>query len=115
MTNQLHRKGRLNVPQPRADRVGGGRGGAPGQAGSERARRFRNLNTVGGILTELGRVYRAGWSGALEWQDAACAARILREIRITIEGGELEQRLERLEEHLSVAKPNGHDRRELRQ
>jgi hypothetical protein len=72
------------------------------------------------VLTELGRVYRAGWSGALTWQDAACAARILRELRTTIEGGELEQRIERLEARLDVAKPNGngfaqhHNRPELR-
>jgi hypothetical protein len=39
--------------------------------------------------------------------DAASAARILREIRMTIEGGELEQRIERLEASLGAAKPNG--------
>ena len=72
------------------------------------ARRFR-LNSVGNVLSELGRVYRAGWSGALTWQDAASAARILREIRMTIEGGDLEQRLERLEARHDVAKPNGND------
>ena len=72
----------------------------------EPARRFR-LRTVGGVLTELTRVYRAGWVGAMTWQDAACAARILREIRTTIEGGELEERIERLEARLDAAKPNG--------
>jgi hypothetical protein len=72
----------------------------------EPTRRFR-LRTVGGVLTELARVYRAGWAGTLEWQDAASAVRILREIRITIEGGELEQRIARLEAQLAVAKPNG--------
>ena len=79
----------------------------------EPARRFR-LRTVGGVLTELSRVYRAGWSGALTWQDAASAARILREIRNAIEGGELERRIEALEAQFAVAKSNGFDRVELR-
>ena len=80
---------------------------------AEPTRRFR-LRTVGGVLTELARVYRAGWAGTLEWQDAACAARILREIRITIEGGEQERRIERLEALFATAPPNGHDRVEDR-
>jgi hypothetical protein len=75
----------------------------------EPRRRFR-LRTVGGVLTELARVYRAGWDGTLTWQDAACAARILREIRGAIEGGELEQRIARLEAQLAPAKPNGSTR-----
>ena len=81
----------------------------------EPARRFR-LRTVGGVLTELSRVYRAGWSGALTWQDAASAARILREIRNAIEGGELERRIEALEARIGAARPNGRDHhQELRQ
>jgi hypothetical protein len=75
----------------------------------EPARRFR-LRTVGGVLTELSRVYRAGWSGTMTWQDAASAARILREIRNAIEGGELEQRIVRLEARIEAAKPNGSTR-----
>ena len=74
--------------------------------------RFR-LRTVGGVLGELGRLYRAGWTGGMAWQDAAAAARILREIRVTIEGGELEQRIARLEARVAEAapaKPNGHTR-----
>ena len=78
----------------------------------EPSRRFK-LRTVGGILSELGRVYREGWTGALTWQDAASAARILREIRVTIEGSELEQRIARLEAQLAPARPNGHGRADL--
>jgi hypothetical protein len=55
------------------------------------------LRTIGGILTELSRVYRAAWSGKLEWQDAGHAARILRELRQTIEGDAIEQRIAALE------------------
>jgi hypothetical protein len=65
-------------------------------------------------LSELGRVYREGWAGALTWQDAAAAARILREIRAAIEGGELEQRVARLEAQFAPARPNGHGRPEAR-
>jgi hypothetical protein len=68
----------------------------------EPRRRFR-LRTVGGVLTELARVYRAGWDGSLTWQDAACAARILKEIRVAIEGGEFERRLVAIEERLGAA------------
>ena len=69
-------------------------------------RRFR-LRQIGGVLGELGRVYKAAWMGTMLWQDAACAARILKEIRSTIEGSELEQRIARLEAQLAPAKPNG--------
>lgn len=78
----------------------------------EPTRRFR-LRTVGGVLTELARVYRAGWYGKLTWQDAASAARILREIRNAIEGSDFERRLDAIEARLSEARapvPNGHDR-----
>jgi hypothetical protein len=74
---------------------------------SEPARRFR-LRTVGGVLTGLAVVYRAGWSGTLTWQDAASASRILREIRNAIEGGELERRISALGAQLSPPpRPNG--------
>jgi hypothetical protein len=80
--------------------------------GVEPTRRFR-LRTTGGVLTELARCYRAAWSGTLTWQDAAAAARILREIRNTIEGDDIERRVSALEEQLDGrrgARPNGEAR-----
>ena len=66
------------------------------------------------MLTELSRVYRAAWTGKLMWPDAGSAARILREIRQTIEGSELEQRIEAIEARLNIVRqqpqPNGRDR-----
>jgi hypothetical protein len=73
-------------------------------------KRFR-LRTVGGVLTELARLYRMAHHRQLPWSDAAAGARILREIRTTIEGDEIERRLAAVEQQLgAVAKPNGHDR-----
>jgi hypothetical protein len=48
-----------------------------------------------------------------KWQDARAAAVILREMRITIEGSALEDRLAALEKALDIPRPagaNGHDR-----
>jgi hypothetical protein len=75
-------------------------------------KRFRLAN-IAGVATELKRCYRAAWDGEISWQDAGCAARILREIRITIEGGEIERRIEALEAALAERdgrprpRPNG--------
>jgi hypothetical protein len=59
-------------------------------------KKFR-LGNLAGVLTELKRVYRMAHQGQISWQDAGCAARLLREIRVTIEGGEIEARLAALE------------------
>ena len=59
-------------------------------------KKFR-LGNLAGVLTELKRVYRMAHQGQMSWQDAGCAARLLREIRITIESGEIEARLAALE------------------
>ena len=87
-------------------------GGAGVSQDPETNRRFR-LRTVGGVLSELSRVYRAAWLGNLVWSDAGSAARILREIRQTIEGSELERRIEAVEARLNIVRqqpqPNGRD------
>jgi len=57
-----------------------------------------HIRTVGHVLQELSKQYRRAERGELTWHDCAAASRVLREIRQTIEGGELEQRLRRLEE-----------------
>jgi hypothetical protein len=62
-------------------------------------KRFRLAN-IAGVATELKRCYRAAWDGEISWQDASCAARILRELRFCIEGGEIERRIEALERAL---------------
>jgi hypothetical protein len=59
------------------------------------------LVTMGAVLTELARQYRRADRGEMDWQDAAATARILREIRQTIEGSDLEQRIAALEEAAS--------------
>jgi hypothetical protein len=63
-------------------------------------KKFR-LSNLAGVLTELKRVYRLAHQGEMSWQDAGCAARLLREIRVTIEGGEIEARLAALERAVS--------------
>jgi hypothetical protein len=72
------------------------------------------LKTVGHICTELARQYRRADRGELDWQSAAAASRILRELRQTLEGSELEQRIAALEAALAErderrpAQINGH-------
>jgi hypothetical protein len=75
-----------------------------------RARRV-HLHNVGQILQELGRQYRRADVGQLPWCDALAAARILKEMRATLEGSALEARLEVLEKALDIPRPagaNGH-------
>ena len=59
-------------------------------------KQFR-LASIGGIVSELKRVYRMAHHGEMVWQDAAAAARILRELRVCLESSDLEQRIARLE------------------
>ena len=66
---------------------------------SEKANiRIGPLNTVGGVVTELGRVYRQARRGELDVGDATRFASILREIRCALEAGDVERRLDALEE-----------------
>ena len=72
---------------------------------SEKANiRIGRLNTVGGVVTELGRVYREARRGSLDLADATRLAYILREIRCALEAGDIERRIEALEES-NPAKP----------
>ncbi len=59
--------------------------------------RIGPLNTVGGVVTELGRVYRLARRSELDMADAKALTYILREIRCALEASDIERRLEALE------------------
>ena len=59
--------------------------------------RIGPLDTVGGVVTELGRVYREARRGDLDIGEATRLAYILREIRCALEAGDIERRIEALE------------------
>ena len=59
--------------------------------------RIGPLNTVGGVVTELGRIYREARRGELEVGDATRLAMVLREIRCALEASDIEKRIEALE------------------
>ena len=60
--------------------------------------RIGPLNTVGGVVTELGRVYRQARRGELDVGDATRLATVLREIRCALEVSDFENRLTAVEE-----------------
>ncbi len=65
---------------------------------SEQAKpRIGRLDTVGGVVTELGRIYRQARKGELDVGDATRLAMILREIRSALEAGDIERRIQELE------------------
>jgi hypothetical protein len=67
------------------------------------------LATIGGIMVELKRAYRMAHHGEMAWSDACSAARVLRELRFCLEGGDLEARIAALEaDQPAGARPNGH-------
>ncbi len=59
--------------------------------------RIGPLNTVGGVVTELGRIYRLTRRGELDMADAKALTYVLREIRCALEASDIERRLEALE------------------
>ena len=59
--------------------------------------RIRGLNTVGGVVSELGRVYREARRGDLDMADATRLASILREIRCALVSDDHDRRLDALE------------------
>ncbi len=59
--------------------------------------RIGPLNSIGGVLNELARVYREARRGQIELSDATRLAFILREIRISLESSDIEKRLDALE------------------
>ena len=69
---------------------------------TENKRIVRNgrLDTVGHVVTELGRVYRLARRGELEINQAKSLTYVLREIRCALEASDVERRLEELEEAL---------------
>ena len=65
---------------------------------SERKKvRIGPLNSVGGVVTELGRIYRQGRRGELDLTDMTRLATVLRELRCALEAGDLERRVDALE------------------
>ncbi len=59
--------------------------------------RIGPLNTVGGVVTELGRIYRLARRSELDMADAKALTYVLREIRCALEASDIERRLEALE------------------
>jgi hypothetical protein len=65
-------------------------------------------------MTELAHQYRQAERGAMEWQDAWYAAKILRELRACIEGNVFEQQIAELRARADAAdaerrrRGNGH-------
>ena len=59
--------------------------------------RIGQLATVGGVVSELAKVYREARRGKLEVGDATRLAMILREIRCALESSDVERRITELE------------------
>lgn len=59
--------------------------------------RIGRLNTVGGVVTELGRVYRKARRGDMDMGEAKSLTYVLRELRCALEAGDVERRLDELE------------------
>ena len=65
---------------------------------SERKKvRIGPLNSVGGVVTELTRIYREGRRGEMDLGDMNRLATVLRELRCALEASDIERRLEALE------------------
>ena len=60
--------------------------------------RIGRLDTIGGVVVELGRIYRQARRGELDVGDASRLATILREIRSALEASDIERRIEELEQ-----------------
>ena len=59
--------------------------------------RIGPVDTVGGVVTELGRIYREARRSELDMADAKGLTYILRELRCALEAGDIERRLDALE------------------
>ncbi len=65
---------------------------------SEKANiRIGRLDSVGGVVTELGRIYRLARRSELDMADAKALTYVLREIRCALEASDIERRIEALE------------------
>ncbi len=60
--------------------------------------RISRLDSVGGVVTELGRVYRQARRGQIALGDAKALTYVLRELRCALELSDIERRLDALEE-----------------
>lgn len=60
--------------------------------------RIGRLNNVGGVVSELAKVYREMRRGELDKADGERLARVLTQIRGALEVGEIERRLGMLED-----------------
>jgi hypothetical protein len=69
---------------------------------AKRNPRIGPLDTIGGVVTELGRVYRLARRGEMDVADATRLAYILRELRCALEAGDIEARIEALEQRKSA-------------
>jgi len=65
--------------------------------GVQKKVRIGPLNSVGGVVSELGKIYRQARRGELDVGDASRLATILREIRSALEASDIERRIEALE------------------
>ncbi len=62
-----------------------------------RKMRIGPLDTVGGVCTELAKVYREARRGDLDMAEAKGLTYVLREIRCALEASDIERRIEALE------------------
>ena len=60
--------------------------------------RIGRLDSVGGVVSELGRIYRQARRGELDVGDVTRLAMVLREIRCALEVSDIENRLLAVEE-----------------
>ncbi len=65
--------------------------------GAQKKLRIGPLNTVGGVVVELGRIYKEARRGEMDVGNATRLATILREIRSALEASDIERRIEKLE------------------
>ena len=59
--------------------------------------RIGQMHDVGGVVRELGKVYRAARRGEVDTQDASRLGQLLNIMRVCLESGDLEKRVKALE------------------
>ena len=64
-------------------------------------KRIGNLNTIGGVVGEMAKVYREARRGELTTKDAGRFVHMLSQLRAALEAGDIERRIEELEERNS--------------
>jgi hypothetical protein len=66
--------------------------------------RVERLDTVGRVITEMGKLYREARRGEIDSGDAARLARILQLLRQGLETADLERRIEAIERSMNGGK-----------